>query len=115
MPSTETQGQQPGEHTGGVGSLPGPKDEQDVAVLPEERAIKTTEEARPEQRKESGGSEHATKTSEVARPEQREESGDLPEETNKSTGSNGVGVGGATDSLKKRTQQKVSTDLHLRG
>ena len=114
MPSTETQGQQPGERTGGVGSLPGPKDEQDVAVLPEERAINTTQEARPEQREESGKSEHTTNTTEVARPEQREESGNLPEETIKSTGASGVGVGGATDSLKERTQQKVSTDLHLR-
>jgi len=37
MPSSETRGQQPGERTGGVGSLPGSKDEQGVAVLPEER------------------------------------------------------------------------------
>lgn len=53
MPSTESQGQQPGEHIGGVGSLPGPKDEQGVAVLPEELAAKTTETDRSDRREES--------------------------------------------------------------
>jgi hypothetical protein len=73
MPSTETQGQQPGEHTGGAGSLPGPKDEQGVAVLPEELAVKATE---------------------TDRPESREEPREVPDKT-KSTG-----AGGATDSSK---------------
>lgn len=89
MPSTETQGQQPGEHIGGVGSLPGPNDEQGVAALPEERATNTTE---------------------MVRPEHDEEPGDLPDETKKSTGATGVGVGGATDS-PKFTQSKVCTDF----
>jgi hypothetical protein len=54
MPSTEMQGQQPGERIGGAGSLPGPKEEQGVAVLPEERATKDTEMVRQEPRDESG-------------------------------------------------------------
>lgn len=78
MPSTETQGQQPGEHTGGVGSLPGPKDEQDVAVLPEELAVKT---------------------SETDRPERREEPREEPDEP-KSTDAKDTGVGGGTDPSK---------------
>ena len=86
MPSTETRGQQPEERTGGVGSLPGSKDEQDVAVLPEERAIETTE---------------------PTRQEHRDEPGVLPDEPNKSTGVGGVGVSGATDPLKRDTQSKV--------
>jgi len=85
MPSTETQGQQPGEHTSGIGSLPGSKDEQGVAVLPEERATKTTE---------------------TARPENRDQPGDLPDQTKKLAGASGVGVSGATDSLKKDTQSR---------
>jgi len=85
MPSTETKGQQPGEHTDGAGSLPGTKDEQGVAVLPEERETKTTE---------------------TVRPEHREEPSDLPGETSKSTGTSGVGVGGATDPLKKDTESR---------
>lgn len=90
MPSTEAQGQQPGEHTGGVGSLPGPTDEQGVAVLPEERETKTTE---------------------MVHSENREESSDLPDETKNSAGARGVGVGGATDSLKESTQSRVCTDI----
>jgi hypothetical protein len=88
MPSTETQGQQPGERTDGVGSLPGAKDEQGVAVLPEERAIKTTE---------------------MVRPEHHEET-----EKGKSTGTSRVDAGGATSPLKKDSQQKVCNDLRLR-
>jgi hypothetical protein len=80
MPSTELQGQQPGEHTEGVGSLPGSKDEQDVAVLPEERATKTTE---------------------MVRPEHHDEPVDLSGQTKKPTGTSGVGVSGATDPLKE--------------
>jgi len=91
MPSTETQGQQPEEHTGGVGSLPGRNDEQGVAVLPEERTTKTTE---------------------PVRPEHREELSDIPEET-KTTGARGVGVDGATEPLKT-TQPRVCTDFHPR-
>jgi hypothetical protein len=83
MPSTETQGQQPGEHTGGAGSLPGPKDEQGVAVLPEELAVKATE---------------------TDRPESREEPREVPDKT-KSTG-----AGGATDSSKP-AQSRVRTDF----
>ena len=90
MPSTETQGQQPGEHTGGVGPLPGPSDEQGVAVLPEERETKTTE---------------------VVRPERREEPGNLPDETKESTDARGVGVGGTTDPLKESTQSRVCIDI----
>lgn len=90
MPSTETQGQQPGEHIGGVGSLPGPSEEQGVAVLPEERATKTTE---------------------MVRPEHREELDDLPDETKRSTGARGVGVGGATDPLKESTKSRVCTHI----
>lgn len=94
MPSTETQGQQPGERTGGVGSLPGPKDEQGVAVLPEERTTETTETLRPEHRQERPG-----------------------DSTNitKDTGATGVGVSGATDLLKKDTQSRVSSDPRVRG
>lgn len=90
MPSTETQGQQAREHTDGVGSLPGPSNEQDVAVLPEERATKITE---------------------MVCQEHREEPDDLPDETKESTGARGVGVGGATDSLKESTQSRVCTDV----
>ena len=86
MPSTEAQGQQPGERTGGAGSLPGPKEEQGVAVLPEERATETTENVRQE---------HHDKSSA------------LPDEPKKPAGSRGVGVGGATDPLKRETQSKV--------
>ena len=89
MPSTEARGQQPGEHTGGVGSLPGSKDEQGVAVLPQERTSKTTETTCPEYR--------------------GEQSGD-PAVNNKDTGTGGVGIGGATDPLKKNTQLRVSPD-----
>jgi len=90
MPSTETQGQQPGERTGGVGSLPGPNDEQSVAVLPEERATKTTE---------------------MVRPEHREQPGGHPEEPKKSTGARGVGVGGTKDPLKESVQSRVCVDI----
>jgi hypothetical protein len=83
MPSTETQGQQLEEHTDGVGSLPGPNNEQGVAILPEERATKPTESVHSEHREELGG---------------------LPGEP-KSTGAGGVGVSGATDLLKP-TQSK---------
>lgn len=127
MPSTETQGQQPEEHISGVGSLPGPSDEQGVAVLPEERVTKTVESICPEHR---GGvdslpgpndeqdvavlpEERATKTTtESIHREHHEELADLPEET-KSTGARGVGIGGVTGSLKP-TQSRVRTDPHLR-
>jgi hypothetical protein len=92
MPSTETQGQQPKDHTDGVGSLPGSKDEQGVAVLPEERAAETAGSVRPEQREEKSGD---------------------PTENTKDTGSMGVGVGGATYPLKKDTQLRVSPDPRL--
>ena len=88
MPSTETQGQQAGEHTGGVGSLPGTKDEQGVAVLPEELAVKTAETDRPE------------------RPEEPRE---VPDQT-KSTDAKDTGVGGATDPSKP-AQSKVRADF----
>jgi hypothetical protein len=39
LPSTETAGASPGEKTGGVGALPGAVDEEEVAKLPEERAL----------------------------------------------------------------------------
>lgn len=87
MPSTESQGQQPGEHADGVGSLPGLKDEQGVAILPEERTANT---------------------SEAVRPEPREEQSVDPAINTKDNGAMGVGVGGATDSLKKDTQSRVS-------
>jgi hypothetical protein len=90
VPSTETQGQHPGEHTDGAGSLPGPSDEQGVAVLPEQRATKVTE---------------------MVRPEHREEPGDIPDETRESTGAGGVGVSGATDPLKESTKSRVCTDI----
>ncbi|KAF9645776.1 hypothetical protein BDM02DRAFT_3189402 [Thelephora ganbajun] len=45
------------------GSLPGPKDEQDVAVLTEERATKTTETVRPEHREEQGHPDETKPTS----------------------------------------------------
>lgn len=93
MPSTETQGQQPREHTDGVGSLPGSKDEQGVAVLPEERAIDTA------------GTD---------RPENRQEQPRDPTDTTKDPGVMGVGVGGATDLLKKDTQSRVSLDPSIR-
>jgi len=89
MPSTEVQGQQPGEHIGGVGSLPGSKDEQSVAVLPEERATEATETAHQEHHDELG-----------APPVP-------PNKPEKSTGVGDVGVGGATDAPKKDTQSKV--------
>jgi len=89
----ETQGQQPGEHSDGVGSLPGAKDEQGVAVLPEERAPKPTE---------------------MVRPEHHEEPGDIPDETGKSTGISGAGVGGATNLVEQDTQSRVCNDLRLR-
>ena len=101
MPSKETQGQQPGESTGGVGSLPGPKDEQDVAVLPEERATKTTDTVLPE--------ESVSKTTETVRPEPREEQGDTDKTKDEGPGTAGVGVSGATDSLEKDTTSRVST------
>ena len=102
MPSKETQGQQPGESTGGAGSLPGPKDEQDVAVLPEERATKTTDTVLPE--------ESVSKTTETVRPEPREEQGDTTGKTkDEGPGTTGVGVSGATDSLEKDTTSRVST------
>ena len=83
-PSTETQGQQPREHTDGVGSLPGSKDEQGVALLPEERATETTGSVRPEHREgQLGGPTSNTKHTDVD-------------------------VGGATDPLKKDSQPKVS-------
>lgn len=91
MPSAEKQGQQPGEHTGGVGSLPGSKDEQEVAVLPEERV---------------------TKISEMDRPEHPEGQGDSTDKTKTDTGTLSVGVGAATDPLKKETQSRVSVDFH---
>lgn len=94
MPSTETQGQQPGEHTSGVGSLPGSKDEQGVAILPEERATKTTESVRPDHREEQPGH---------------------PADITKDTGSMGVGLGGATDSLKNDTQSRVSPGPRISG
>lgn len=83
MPSTERQGQQPGEHTNGAGSLPGSKGEQEVAVLPDERAAKTTETVHPEH------------------PEEPSEPTDKPKDTGV------VGVGGATDSLKEDTQSRL--------
>ena len=89
MPSTETQGQQPGERTGGVGSLPGSKEEQDVAVLPEERATKTTE------------TDHQ---------ERRDEPGAPPDESKRPTD---TGIGGATDPLQRDTQSKVCTCFGL--
>jgi hypothetical protein len=85
MPSTEAQGQQPGEHTNGIGSLPGTKDEQGVAALPQERATKTTE---------------------MVRPERREEPSDPRGETSKSAGTGGVVAGDATDPSKKDTQSR---------
>ena len=92
LPSTETQRQQPGEHTGGIGTLPGSKDEQGVAVLPEERATKT-------------------ETDRSERPEEQSEPSSKP----KGAGDTGVGVSGATDLLKKETRSRVSTGPHLRG
>jgi len=86
----EKQGQQPGEHTDGVGSLPGAKDEQGVAVLPQERATKTTE---------------------MVRPEHHEEPGDIPGEMKKSTGTSDVGVGGATDPVEQNTQSRVRNNF----
>ena len=86
MPSTESQGQQPGEHIGGVGSLPGSKDEQGVAVLPEERATKVTE---------------------TVPQEHHDELGAPPKIPEKSPGISGVGIGGATDPLKRETQSNV--------
>ena len=68
-----------------MGSLPGPKDEQDVAVLPEERATETTTIDRPE-----------------------DQPGD-PTDNKKDTSSMGVGIGGATDPLKRDTQFRVSS------
>jgi hypothetical protein len=85
MTSTETKGQQPGEHTDGVGSLPGPKDEQGAAVLPEERV---------------------TDTARTVRPEDREEQPGDTTDSMKGPGSVGVGIGGATDSLKMDTQRR---------
>lgn len=38
LPSNETAGALPGEHTTGVGALPGPASEAGVAVLPEEKS-----------------------------------------------------------------------------
>jgi hypothetical protein len=93
MPSTEAQGQQPGEHTNGIGSLPGTKDEQGVAALPQERATKTTE---------------------MVRPERREEPSDPRGETSKSAGTGGVVADDATDPSKKDTQSRVCNDLRLR-
>lgn len=91
MPSTETQGQQPGEHTGGVGSLPGSKHEQGVAALPEERATKV-------------------ETNRQERPEEQGEPSGKP----KGADAMGVGVSGATDPLKRETQSRVSAGPHLR-
>ena len=73
-----------------MGSLPGPSEEQGVAVLPEEQATKNTE---------------------MVRPEHREELGDIPDETKRSTGSRGVGVGDATDPLKESTKSRVCTHI----
>ena len=102
VPSKETQGQQPGESTGGIGSLPGPKDEQGVAVLPEERVTKATDTVLPE--------ESVSKTTETVRPEPREEQGDTTDKTkDEGPGTTGVGVSGATDSLEKDTTSRVST------
>lgn len=78
LPSTETQGQQPGEHTGGIGTLPGSKEEQGVAVLPEERTTKT-------------------ETERSERSEEQSEPSGKPK---------GVGVSGATDLLKKETRSR---------
>lgn len=78
LPSTETQGQQPGEHTGGIGTLPGSKEEQGVAVLPEERTTKT-------------------ETDRSERPDEQSEPSGKPK---------GVGVSGATDLLKKETRSR---------
>ncbi|KAI0056220.1 hypothetical protein BV25DRAFT_1640645 [Artomyces pyxidatus] len=44
LPSTETQGIQPGEHQDGVGALPGTRDEAGVAKLPEEQSSQTSTE-----------------------------------------------------------------------
>ena len=92
MPSTESQGQQPGEHTGGVGSLPGSEGEQGVAVLPEERPTKATEAVHQDHHDESDSPR------------------DKPE---MSTGVSGVGVGGTKDPLKRHTQPKVRTYFRL--
>jgi hypothetical protein len=84
MPSAETQGQQTKDHTDGVGSLPGSKDEEGVAVLPEERAAET---AGP------------------VRLEHREQQSCDPTENTKDTGSMGVGFSDATYPLKNDTQK----------
>lgn len=93
MPSTETQGQQPRERTDGVGSLPGSKDEQGVAVLPEERVTDTTRSVLPEHREEQPGE---------------------PTYSTKDTGTIGAGVSGTTDPLKNDAQSRVSPDFPLR-
>jgi hypothetical protein len=90
MPSTEKQGQQPGEHTGGVGSLPGSKDEQDVAVLPDERL---------------------TKTSEMVHPEQPQEPSDSIDKSQVDTSAMGGEARCATDPFKKASQLRVSADF----
>jgi hypothetical protein len=92
MPSTESQGQQPGQHTDGVGSLPGSKDEQEVAVLPEERK---------------------TKSSEKPLPEPREEKPSDPTDNTEDSGLSGAGISGATDPLKMDTQSRVSPDPRI--
>ena len=92
MPSSETQGQQPGDRTGGVGSLPGSQDEEGVAVLPEEGAIKTNN---------------------LVPQEDQDELGDLPGEPEKSAGDSGVGVSGATGPLKRDTESRVCTHFYL--
>ena len=94
MPSTETQGQQPGERTGDAGSLPGPKDEQGVAVLPKERATEVTE---------------------VLRQESHDEKCNLPDIQKESAGVSGVGVSGATDPLKRDTRSRVPYGLLCAG
>lgn len=86
LPSTETQGQQPGERTGGAGSLPGSKDEQGVAVLPDERAT-------------------TTKTT--------EEPGDAADKPKKDPGATDKGVVGTTEPLEEESQSRVSSDLHF--
>ena len=118
MPSTETQGQQPEERTGGVGSLPGPKDEQGVAVLPEERITKATEAPRQEPRDEKCSlpdipKERATEVTEVPRQEPHDEKCNLPDIPKESAGLSGVGVSGATDPLKRDTQSRVCSRFHL--
>ena len=95
MPSTETQGQQPGDHIGGVGSLPGSKDEQAVAVLPEERATKVTERVDQEHQEEPVHQEHY------------DQLGALPNKSEKSPGVGDVRDGRATDPPKRDTESRV--------